>query len=128
MEWWEASLRGRESPERVQGHRVGADFLETLSVTPAHGRGFLAEEARAGQDEKVVLGHALWQRAFGGEPMLGRSVIVDAEPHLVVGIAPPGFQFPDGTEVRGRPTRAGAWVCRASARASATRYCRRSCQ
>lgn len=99
MEWWDASLRGRETSERVQGHRVGAGFFEALGLAPAQGRGFLAEEAREGQEKKVVLGHALWQRAFGGEPMLGRSVIVDAEPHVVVGIAPPEFQFPDGTEV-----------------------------
>jgi putative ABC transport system permease protein len=99
MEWWDASLRGREASERVQGHRVGAGFFETLGLVPAQGRGFLAEEAREGQDKKVVLGHALWQRAFGGEPMVGRSVIVDTEPHVVVGIAPPGFQFPAGTEV-----------------------------
>ncbi len=68
-------------------------------MAPAQGRGFLAEDAREGQDKKVVLGHALWQRSFGGEPMLGRSVIIDAQPYVVVGIAPPGFQFPDGTEV-----------------------------
>jgi putative ABC transport system permease protein len=99
MEWWDASLRGREASERVQGHRVGPSFFEALGMAPAQGRGFLAEEAREGQDKKVVLGHALWQRAFGGEPMLGRSVIVDTEPHVVVGVAPPGFQFPDGAEV-----------------------------
>ncbi len=99
MGWWDASLRGREASERVQGHRVGASFFEALGLAPAQGRGFLAEEAREGQDKKVVLGHALWQRAFGGGPMLGRTVIVDTEPHVVVGIAPPGFQFPDGTEV-----------------------------
>jgi putative ABC transport system permease protein len=99
MGWWDASLRGREASEPVQGHRVGASFFEALGLAPAQGRGFLAEEAREGQDKKVVLGHALWQRAFGGEPMLGRSVIVDTEPHVVVGIAPPGFQFPDGTEL-----------------------------
>jgi putative ABC transport system permease protein len=99
MGWWDASLRGRDSSERVQGHRVGASFFEALGLAPAQGRGFLAEEAREGQDKKVVLGHALWQRAFGGGPMVGRSVIIDTEPHVVVGIAPPGFQFPDGTEV-----------------------------
>jgi hypothetical protein len=46
-----------------------------------------------------VLGHALWQRAFGGEPVVGKTVIVDSEPFTVVGIAPPGFQFPEGAEL-----------------------------
>ncbi len=99
MDWWDASLRGRDSSERVQGHRVGAGFFDALGVVPLQGRGFLPEDAREGQDKKVVLGHALWQRSFGGQPVLGETVIVDAQPHVVVGIAPPGFQFPDGTEV-----------------------------
>ncbi len=99
MDWWDASLRGRDSSERVQGHWVGAGFWDALGVAPAQGRGFLAEEAREGQNKKVVLGHALWQRAFGGEPMLGQTVFIDTEPHVVIGIAPPAFQFPDGTEV-----------------------------
>lgn len=99
MDWWNASLRGRDSSERVQGHWVGAGFWDALGVAPAQGRGFLAEEAREGQNKKVVLGHALWQRAFGGEPMLGQTVFIDTEPHVVIGIAPPAFQFPDGTEV-----------------------------
>ena len=99
MDWWDASLRGRDSSERVQGHWVGAGFWDALGVAPAQGRGFLAEEAREGQNKKVVLGHALWQRAFGGEPMLGQTVFIDTQPHVVIGIAPRGFQFPDGTEV-----------------------------
>jgi putative ABC transport system permease protein len=99
LQWWDASLRGRESAERVQGYRVGASFFDALGVAPVAGRGFLAEEAREGRDRSVVIGHALWQRAFGGEPMLGRSITIDTLPYAVVGIAPPGFQFPEGAEV-----------------------------
>jgi putative ABC transport system permease protein len=99
LQWWDASLRGRDASERVQGYRVGPSFFDALGVAPAQGRGFLAEEAREGQDRRAVLGHALWQRAFGGEPVVGQTVIVDSEPFNVVGIAPPGFQFPEGAEL-----------------------------
>ena len=68
------------------------------SPRPRGGASWPRRRAR-GRTSSVVLGHALWQRAFGGEPMLGRSVTIDTEPHVVVGIAPPGFQFPDGAEV-----------------------------
>ena len=77
LEWWDASLRGRDSAERVQGYRVGASFFDALGIAPFAGRGFLAEEAREGQSGSVVLGHALWQRLYGGEPMLGRTVTID---------------------------------------------------
>jgi putative ABC transport system permease protein len=62
LQWWDASLRGAESTERVQGYRVGPSFFEALGVAPIAGRGFLAEEAREGRQRVAVLGHALWQR------------------------------------------------------------------
>jgi putative ABC transport system permease protein len=97
--WWDASLRGRESAERIQGYRVGPTFFEALGVAPIAGRGFLAEEAREGQHRSVVLGHALWQRVYGGEPVVGKTITIDTEPYVVVGIAPAAFQFPEGAEV-----------------------------
>ena len=99
LQWWDASLRGRESAERIQGYRVGPSFFEALGVAPVAGRGFLAEEAREGRQRSVVLGHALWQRVYGGEAVVGKTVTIDTEPYVVVGIAPPAFQFPEGAEV-----------------------------
>jgi len=100
LEYWDASLRGQEVAERVQGYRVSPRFFDALGVSPQAGRGFLAEEGQAGADRRVVLGHDLWERAFGGDPgILGRSVTVDGEAHVVVGIAPRGFRFPDGAEI-----------------------------
>jgi putative ABC transport system permease protein len=99
LQWWPANLRGRETTERIDGYRVGPAFFTALGVSPQPGRGFLEAEARPGQDRRVVLGHALWQRAFGGDPTLvGQTLTINGEPFVVVGIAPPGFQFPDGAE------------------------------
>ncbi len=100
LEWWDANLRGNPLAERVQGYRVGPSFFETLGVRPAAGRGFLDEEGQTGRDRVVVVGHDLWQRRFGGDPgLVGRPVVVDGEPYTVVGIAPPDFHFPDGSEL-----------------------------
>lgn len=97
--WWDANLRGRETTERIQGYRVSPGFFAALGVSPRAGRGFVPDEARPGQDRRVVLGHGLWQRAFGGDPdLMGQTVTIDSEPFVVVGIAPPGFQFPEGAE------------------------------
>jgi putative ABC transport system permease protein len=100
LEWWDANLRGREIPERVSGFRVSPRFFLTLGVAPQAGRGFLDEEGREGTNRSIVLGHDLWQRSFGGDPgIVGQSVVVDGEPHFVVGIAPRGFRFPEGAEL-----------------------------
>jgi putative ABC transport system permease protein len=48
----------------------------------------------------VVLGHGLWQRAFGGDPkIVGKSVELDRHAYEVVGIAPPLADFPDRTDI-----------------------------
>ncbi len=45
----------------------------------------------------VVIGHGLWQRRFGGLPAVGRTLVVDAVPRTIIGVMPPGFDFPNAT-------------------------------
>ena len=53
----------------------------------------------------MVLSHAFWQRQFGGNPdILGRTVLLDRSPCLVIGVAPLGFA---GERVGSAPD---AWV------------------
>lgn len=100
LEWWDANLRGQDAAERVQGCRVSPRFFETLGVPLPAGRGFLDEEGQAGSEHRIVLAQEVWHRDFGADPgIVGRSVMVDGEAHVVVGIAPRGFRFPDGAEV-----------------------------
>jgi putative ABC transport system permease protein len=48
----------------------------------------------------VVVSHALWQRRFAGDPsLIGKPITLDGTNYTVVGIAPPGFQYPDKTEL-----------------------------
>jgi putative ABC transport system permease protein len=100
MDWWEVNLRGREEPERILGFHVSADFFPALGVHAALGRTFAPAEETPGQDRRAVLGHALWSRRFGSDPaIVGQTVLLDGVLHEVVGVAPPGFDFPMGTEV-----------------------------
>jgi putative ABC transport system permease protein len=99
MQWWNVSVIGRDEPESVQGFRVSADFFRTLGVQPALGRGFLPDEDKTSGSRRAVIGQALWQRRFGGDPqILGQTITLDREQYEVIG-APLGFEFPYGTEV-----------------------------
>jgi putative ABC transport system permease protein len=99
-QFWNANLVGQDEPENVQGFFVTADFFPVLGVQPIAGRNFLPEEETRGQHRRVVLGHGLWQRRFASDAsIVGRSIEVDGTPHEVVGIAPPGFDFPMGTQL-----------------------------
>jgi len=98
--WWDANLVDRNDPERLQGMQVSAGFFDALGIHPALGRGFVQDEEVFGHHHVVVLSDALWKRRFDGDPsIIGRRLIIDGEPHEVVGVAPPRFQFPDGAEL-----------------------------
>jgi putative ABC transport system permease protein len=62
---------------------------------PALGRLLSPEDEEPGREAVVLLGHALWERRFPGDPaVLGRSVRLDGSLYTVVGVMPPGFDFP----------------------------------
>jgi predicted permease len=89
-----ANLAGDPEPLRLQGMRVSASFLPVLGVQPALGRGFTAEEDRAGGPRVALLSHELWRSRFAGDSgLIGRSVLLGGADTTVVGILPPGFRF-----------------------------------
>jgi putative ABC transport system permease protein len=100
FQWWDANLVGRDEPENVQGFFVSADFFPALGVEMAHGRNFLVDEETEGRQRRVVLGHGLWERRFAADPnIVGQTVEIDGRPYEVVGIAPPAFEFPMGSQL-----------------------------
>jgi putative ABC transport system permease protein len=94
------NLTGVGEPEELRGSNVSANFFDLMRLKPALGRGFTAEEEQEGRDGVVVLGHGLWQRRFGGEQkLLGQTISLNGRSFTVVGIMPPGFQFPAKVEL-----------------------------
>jgi len=100
MEFADVTLSGTDQPERIAGHKVSGDFFRILSVTPLRGRMLDATDDQFGRHRQVVISEGLWQRRFGGDPSaVGNTIRLDGEPHTVVGIAPPGFDFPSGSQI-----------------------------
>ena len=98
---WQPNLTGGDRPEVLNGALVTPGFFSTLGVPPRWGRGFLPEEETPGNDRVVVLAYDLWQERFGGdEAVLGTSLTLNGEPHMVVGVAPAGFEGPIATSAR----------------------------
>lgn len=81
---------GRDA-ERVNAARVSASYFDLLGLAPIVGRGFTEQEDRPGPARRVVvLGHALWQRRFGGDPSVaGRPIAIGGIAYTVVGVLPP---------------------------------------
>ena len=84
----------------VTGSAVTGNFFEVLGAQPVVGRLLRDEDAAAGAEAVAVIGYGLWRREFAGNPALvGRTLRLDGRPATVVGIAPQGFEFPDGADV-----------------------------
>ena len=89
------SLSGDGDPERLDAAAVTAGLFRTLDVPAMLGRTFAAEENEERGPAVVVVSHELWSRRFGADPgAVGRSLMVDGTPHAVIGVMPPGFDFP----------------------------------
>ena len=84
----------------VHATRVSAGYFDVLGIRPLLGRGFTAEEDRPGGPKAVVLGYALWQSTFQGDPhILGKSITLKGEPYVVVGVLPRGTHSPGNGEL-----------------------------
>jgi putative ABC transport system permease protein len=112
------TLTGQGAPARLEGAAVSASFFDVLRVRPLHGRGFVAGENEPGRDKVTVLGYPVWRDRFGADPgVVGRTVSLNRQPYVVVGIAPPGFRYPEDAQIwtpmeydeRFRSNSRGAW-------------------
>ncbi len=91
----ELNLVGEGEPDRLAAAVVTSEVLPLLGTTPALGRVFSSAEDREGAVRTVILSHALWQSRFGGDAaVLGRRVLLDGDPFVVIGVMPAGFHFP----------------------------------
>jgi putative ABC transport system permease protein len=89
------ALSGSGETLQVNCSLVTASLFDTLGVRPAMGRLFRDDEDKPGAPKVAILGDGLWRRTTGGDPnIVGKSVTFNDEKYEVVGVMPPGFQFP----------------------------------
>ena len=94
------NLTGMGQPEQLGGARVSANFLPMLGIQPQLGRGFLEEEDQPGHGDVVILTDSLWRRRFGADPsIVGKNITLEGHPHVVVGVLPAAFHFPNGHQL-----------------------------
>src|SRR5207248_10463772 len=87
-------LSGTEEPARVFAARVTASFFPLLGVTACLGRTFLEEENQPGRTPVVVMADSFWRTKLGADPrVIGRTLRLDSEPAVVIGVLPPSFHF-----------------------------------
>ncbi len=114
------TLTGNDEPRLAEATSVSEGLLLMLGAPPLIGRDIAPEEAGPDGPRFVVVSHRLWQeQLFASDRVLGKTIEVTEVPHIVVGVAPPGFNFPNGTDIW-RPDRLDPEGCGRSCRARST--------
>lgn len=78
-------------PALAQGVRMTPDLFNLMGMPIAVGRSFRRDESHV-----AIVSDAYWQRRFNAAPSaIGRTVLIDREPYIIVGVMPPGTPFMD---------------------------------
>jgi macrolide transport system ATP-binding/permease protein len=89
-----ATLTTPEGAQRAPSARVSDNFFETLGVVPIAGRDFRPGEDLPAAPRAVLLSHGAWQRRFGARAdVLGTTVTLNGDPHVIIGVLPAAFHF-----------------------------------
>lgn len=87
-------LSGNGEPVELNAARMTAGVFAALGVHPLLGRVFTQQEDDQRQ-QVVVLSYGLWQSRFHGDrDVVGRKILLDRAPYIVIGVMPRGFEFP----------------------------------
>ncbi len=89
------TLTGTGDPLRLVASWGTSEFFSVLGTEPFLGRVFSAEELQAGRTQMVVVSYKLWRERLGSNPeIVGKSVLLNGENRVIVGVMPSNFNFP----------------------------------
>ncbi|MFP5230640.1 MAG: ABC transporter permease [Acidobacteriota bacterium] len=100
-------LSGIGDPAQINAARMTPGVFAALDVQPLLGRVFTQQEDEQHQPV-AVLSYATWQSRFHGDAsIVGRKILLDRKPYLVIGVMPRNFEFP---LMAGHLNRSELWV------------------
>src|SRR3954465_2661566 len=87
-------------PERVPRAGVTTGFFAVLEVQPALGRTFVPEDDKGWPQTVAIISDGVWKRRFGSDPgIVGKQVQMSSMPLTIIGVMPPGFAYPEQTQI-----------------------------
>ncbi len=84
-----------QNPVRLSCALVESTFLPTFGIQPLLGRNFTKEEDRPHAPRVALITYGLWRSRFAGDAaIVGKNILLDGQPTLVVGVLPANFEMP----------------------------------
>jgi putative ABC transport system permease protein len=88
------TLTGGSEPVQLRGGLVSAGYFKVFGAEPELGRTFLPGEDQLGKHQVAVISHSIWVTQFGADPsIVNRTVLLNNEPHTIVGVLPATSAF-----------------------------------
>jgi putative ABC transport system permease protein len=93
FEPWQPVLTGEQTPERLEGQSVSANYFAMLGIRPALGRDFQAEDDTFRAPRVVIVSDRFWRQRLGSDVgVIGRPVRLDDNVYTVIGVMPRRFE------------------------------------
>src|SRR5215472_7371789 len=94
------SVSGGSEARRLVIASVSSEFFPIMRVTPIVGRGFAPEDQKVGAGAVALVSYNYWRQYLNGaQELSGLKLQVGNQAASVVGVLPPGFNFPNNTDV-----------------------------
>jgi predicted permease len=96
----DVTLTGLGEARLIASAEVMDGLLASFRQAPALGRDLTAADSDPGAAPVAVVAHGFWHTTLGGRAdVLGSTIVMGGRTHEIVGVAPPGFSFPEGTQL-----------------------------
>ncbi|HTV54392.1 MAG TPA: permease prefix domain 1-containing protein, partial [Terriglobia bacterium] len=93
-------VTGSGSTERLSALDMTNGMVRILGVKPLFGRAFTQADERPGSPDTVILTYRYWRSKFAEDrSVIGRTIDVDGEPRVIIGVLPERFHFLDKTNL-----------------------------
>lgn len=103
----ELGLSGAGRPVQIVAARMTPGVFAALGVPPLLGRLYTQREDTQ-KAQVAVLSYATWKSRFGGDRrILGRKILLNRKPYVIIGVMPRSFEFPMAA---GELSRCELWV------------------
>jgi putative ABC transport system permease protein len=97
---WSVDWVGPDGPEVFEAALVTQDVFPIQGLSPIIGRTFVPDEFVAGRDQVALLSESLWRGRFGADSsIVGRTMVLDTMPRVIVGVMPEEALAPYDAEV-----------------------------
>jgi putative ABC transport system permease protein len=105
------NLTSDGEPEEIPGQIATPNLFSVLGVNAFQGRTFDADDGKPGQPNVVVISYSLWQRRFGGAPVVGHAITLNNQENTIVGVLPAdvGWHIQKGSMISKAPEIWSPW-------------------